>query len=786
MRTKISVTVGALALAVGLSSSVLARHIEPAAATEHGRFLGALEPGGALAGALESGGALAGALELGGALAGALESSGALAGALEPGGALAGALEPGGALAGALESSGALAGALEPGGVLAGALEPGGALAGALESGGALAGALELGGALAGALESGGALAGALEPGGALAGALEPGGALAGALEPGGALAGALESGGALAGALEPGGALAGALESGGALAGALEPGGALAGALEPGGALAGALEPGGALAGALESDALDDAQESGGALAGAQESDALDDAQESGALASENTVAELVRQAGISVAANSFGIVAQIGVTSVTGNAVAGKVAGEAVKTTVGEVLDVEGQKIGDAIGRSLHAWRLDVAAQSELAERNREWNELKDSLLSSAPDQRSESVASMAPMPEKEIEVEEASESTVVEEANELEHTAMAPPMALMSGKEVEEVGEREVVGGEWKNVEYTPISPDVQCEVVLRLPKECVFEVVWPSLKECVDAVLLRNAKRLRDEFDAPDGDVGVRHGDYVIGYQPYYTESGPGVVNNGKGFWKNYLPEGPTAKFEIGSQGSVVVNAMTDEKQHIGYMGDMPAIASTFRNIKERGGTDFRIVAVLGTSNFRAGKLDAAAIWEPTASKIVKAGIARRAASGEDFDALDGGFMVMLNDLVSQRPDVHRGWLEAELDAQLFMLDPANADDVASMAEAQTEQIDQDVLKHSLFGAWPAEQGGGDVKVQLDFIVTERVQGLLDNATAFLYSPPTKPVAAVTIRDGGVVDEVARAILKDRGLSSPLGVIKAQGM
>ena len=337
------------------------------------------------------------------------------------------------------------------------------------------------------------------------------------------------------------------------------------------------------------------------------------------------------------------------------------------------------------------------------------------------------------------------------------------------------------------------------------------------------------------------------------DLVIGYQPYYTESWSGVVNNGKGFWKNYLPEGSTAKFEIGLQGSVIVNAMTGEKQHVGYMGDMPAIASTFRNIKQRGGTDIRIVAVLGTSkqqcniflvrndapdfangteavkwmdgkvtsaphgactdrfarlafqkagiepkrylnqnievittNFRAGKLDAAAIWEPTATKIVKAGIARRAASGEDFDALDGGFMVMLNDLVSQRPDVHRGWLEAELDAQLFMLDPANADDVASMAEAQTEQIDKAVLKHSLFGAWPAEQGGGEVKVQLDFIVTERVQGLLDNATAFLYSLPKKPAAAATIRDGGVVDGVARAILKDRGLSSPLGVIKAQEM
>ena len=334
------------------------------------------------------------------------------------------------------------------------------------------------------------------------------------------------------------------------------------------------------------------------------------------------------------------------------------------------------------------------------------------------------------------------------------------------------------------------------------------------------------------------------------DLVIGYQPYYTESWSGVINNGKSLWKQYLPEGSTAEFQIGLQGSVIVNAMTGEKQHIGYMGDMPAIASTFRNIKERGGTDIRLVAVLGTSkqqcniflvrndapefangteavkwmdgkitsaphgactdrfaqlafqkagieperylnqnievittNFRAGKLDAAAIWEPTASKIVMAGIARRGASGEDFDALDGGFMVMLNDLIQQRPDVHRGWLEAELDAQLFMADPANADAVAEMAAAQTEKIDTDVLKHSLYGGWPDSQGGGEVKVQLDFIVNDRVQGLLDRATAFLYSLPKKPAAAATVREEAIMDGIAREILEERGLTSPLGVVKA---
>lgn len=335
------------------------------------------------------------------------------------------------------------------------------------------------------------------------------------------------------------------------------------------------------------------------------------------------------------------------------------------------------------------------------------------------------------------------------------------------------------------------------------------------------------------------------------DLAIGYQPYYTESWSGLVNNGKQFWKKYLPEGSTAEFQIGLQGSVIVNAMTGEKQHIGYMGDMPAIASTFRNLRQRGGTDIRIVATLGTSkqqcniwlvrndapefengmeavkwmdgkstaaphgactdrfarltfdkagiepqrylnqnievittNFRAGKLDAAAIWEPTATKIVEKGLARRVASGEDFDILDGAFMVMLNDLIQQRPDVVEGWLNSELDAQLFMLDMDNADEIAEMAAAQTEQIDKKVLYDALYSAPPRQQGGGEVKLQLDFIVSPRVEGLIGDATEFLHSLPRRPAATPAVREDAVDDSVARKLLDERGLSSPLGVIKTQ--
>ncbi|MBE9562168.1 MAG: hypothetical protein IMF12_04815 [Proteobacteria bacterium] len=48
--------------------------------------------------------------------------------------------------------------------------------------------------------------------------------------------------------------------------------------------------------------------------------------------------------------------------------------------------------------------------------------------------------------------------------------------------------------------------------------------------------------------------------------VVGYQPYYTESWSGVVNNGKQLWKKYLPAGSTVKFQVALQGSVIVKTM----------------------------------------------------------------------------------------------------------------------------------------------------------------------------------------------------------------------------
>ena len=364
---------------------------------------------------------------------------------------------------------------------------------------------------------------------------------------------------------------------------------------------------------------------------------------------------------------------------------------------------------------------------------------------------------------------------------------------------------------------------------------------LKTICTSAAAAVLAVGLAPTASAKVGFGKPGEAVHV-----VVGYQPYYTQSWSGVVINGKQIWKKYLPKGSTAKFDIGLQGSVIVGKLIGEKNHLGYMGDMPAIVSTTKYKK----VDMRMIAVLGTSrqqcnvflvrndapkfkngmeavkwmdgklvaaphgactdrfgrwafeqagikpkkylnmnievitsSFKNNKLDAAVIWEPTAAKIQLAGIARRAATGESFEGIEGGdagFLVMLWELIKDRPDVHKGWLEAELDAQLYMIDLNNASAIAEMADDQTEGISRKTLWASLYGTNPKSIGGGPNKNTYDFIFNDTAQGLVKAATIFLNG--RKVVPNRVLRSESIWDAVARDVLKARGLSSPIGSVK----
>jgi len=326
--------------------------------------------------------------------------------------------------------------------------------------------------------------------------------------------------------------------------------------------------------------------------------------------------------------------------------------------------------------------------------------------------------------------------------------------------------------------------------------------------------------------------------------VVGYQPYYTESWSGVVMRSKKFYEKYLPQGSTVEFQIGLQGAIIVNNMLAGKQYIGYMGDMPAIVSTTKvetaDIRIVGTAglgwdqcniflvrndapkfadskaalkwlDGKQVAVpkgsctdrfaqatfkkegvqpkdylnqnieVITSNFRAGKIDAAVIWEPTASRLVLEGLARRVASGSSVNENDGGFLAMRADLIKQRPDVVKAWMNAEFDAQLFLADAKNAKAIIDMAREQTTGFSARALWYSLYGTYDASEGGTKTRVNLHYAITPEARALIDKATVFLHS--IKSINVDRLRPEAVMPEFAEAVLKERNLKAPIGDVSA---
>jgi sulfonate transport system substrate-binding protein len=326
--------------------------------------------------------------------------------------------------------------------------------------------------------------------------------------------------------------------------------------------------------------------------------------------------------------------------------------------------------------------------------------------------------------------------------------------------------------------------------------------------------------------------------------VVGHPCCYTEVWSVMALRGRELWKKYLPPGSSIKYEVGLQGSTIVNSMLARKQHIGYIGDLPAIIATTKESV----ADIRIVAVAAvaydqcnilltrkdapefksgdeagkwligkqvavpkgtcsdifsrevfkraggepaaylnqnveviTSGFRAGKLDGAAIWEAIAARLVLDGLARRVASGIDYGLKDSSYIVMSADLIKQRPDVVKAWLNAELDAQKYLSDPGNAAEMTKMVMTQTTGFSEKAIWKALYGMYPKSQGGTDPRMELPFTFTPEVMALLKKDTEFLYS--ISGITSSSMRPEAIMTEFADGVLAERNLKPPIGQVPA---
>ena len=319
---------------------------------------------------------------------------------------------------------------------------------------------------------------------------------------------------------------------------------------------------------------------------------------------------------------------------------------------------------------------------------------------------------------------------------------------------------------------------------------------------------------------------------------IGYQPYYTQAWSGVAMRGKEFWRKHLPKGSTVTFQVGLQGAVIVNQLVAGKQQIGYMGDMPSLVATSKRstrdlrivatlgvakdqcnivlakkkspdfaspeeaIKWMGGKtvatptgsctdrftqavfkdfDVKPSAYLNqsieviSSNFQNDRIDGATVWEPVASRLVNQGLAKRVATGAAFDEKDAGFLVMSKELIDKRPDAVEGYLKAELEAQRWVADPANAMELARMAVNQTEGYTVEDMWDSMF----EETGdGNDVSNLMPFLIDEPVRALIKTSWSFLNE--VKVIPAPEPFEGIVQDDIARKVLADSGAEFPIAV------
>jgi NitT/TauT family transport system substrate-binding protein len=172
-----------------------------------------------------------------------------------------------------------------------------------------------------------------------------------------------------------------------------------------------------------------------------------------------------------------------------------------------------------------------------------------------------------------------------------------------------------------------------------------------------------------------------------------------------------------------------------------------------------------------IEVIGT-NFRIGKLDAASMWEPTLSRVasdVGEGVARIVADGRSCDNPDLGIVTMRKDFIEKHPEVAKGYLRSELEAQRYLLDPANWEKVIDMVSKHATGVPKKVLWYSIYGQVPAESKE-PVREWKSFFFNEREKKNIAEVGPFLLQDKRiKDLPKSEVVD----DSLARLVFKEAG-------------
>lgn len=174
----------------------------------------------------------------------------------------------------------------------------------------------------------------------------------------------------------------------------------------------------------------------------------------------------------------------------------------------------------------------------------------------------------------------------------------------------------------------------------------------------------------------------------------------------------------------------------------------------------------------------SSNFEAGKLDAAAMWEPHARRQVEQGNARYVATGAPWKEADADFTLMRQDFIDKHPQAAAGWMKAEIEAIQFMVKYPK--ETAQILEKELTGYPVKTAWAALYEVNPPQIGGDPVNYVGKMVFDQDVLNLMKKGYAFLYKlkvAETPDMPATPINDGPL-----KQALKEMGLTAPVGEIR----
>ncbi len=286
-------------------------------------------------------------------------------------------------------------------------------------------------------------------------------------------------------------------------------------------------------------------------------------------------------------------------------------------------------------------------------------------------------------------------------------------------------------------------------------------------------------------------------------FIVGYQPFYTESWSALVIRHAGLAEKHLPDGySVGSWEVALQGAVIGNKMISTQNDIGYTGDMPSITAianqetpidlvamagfsqgqqcnlcfvpTGSEVSEPADLDGREVGVTTgscthrfilqvmeqegiqpnlsdqgmatiTTNIREGNIPVGVGWEPAVARsVIQQDAAKYAFTGAEYDLYDAAGLLMLDSLVEDHPEAAKGWLKAELEAKHIMAtDPERTMDLISQ-EGQLRAYDRDTLRAALYENLDVSSGVERMLFYTDYEAVDPANRLMkERAPEFLY-------------------------------------------